>query len=155
MTQLTKNFSLEEFLVSSTAEARGIKNTPTPEHLVRLRDVVAPGLQLIRDIIGRAIIITSAYRNAQVNKLVGGVPHSDHTEAYAADIRAAGLSSFALARAIEAEMKPGGRLHGMVDQLILESSRRVVHVSFAPRKRAMVLTQASGPGTPFQSGLHA
>lgn len=153
MGDLTKNFSLDEFLVSSTAEAHGIANTPTHEHERRLREVVAPGLQLIRDIVGRAITIMSAYRNAQVNHMVGGVPNSDHTEAWAADIRAAGLSAFGLAKAIEAEMREGGKLHGLVDQLILETSRSVVHVSFAPRRRAQLLTQRGGPGTAFQVGI--
>lgn len=155
MGNLTKNFSLEEFLVSSTADARGIANTPTPEHERRIREVVAPGLQLIRDIVGRSVLITSAYRNAQVNRLVGGVPKSDHTEAWAADIRAAGLSAFGLAKVIEAEMEEGGRLHGKVDQLILETSRRIVHVSFAPRLRGQLLTQRGGPGTPFTPGIVA
>lgn len=155
MGNLTKNFSLDEFLVSSTADARGIANTPTAEHEKRLREVVAPGMQIIRDIVGRAITMTSAYRNAKVNKLVGGVPNSDHTEAWATDSRAAGLSAYAYAKAIEAEMGPGGKLHGKIDQLILETSRSVVHVSFAPRRRAQVLTQKRGAGTPFQQGIVA
>lgn len=155
MGDLTKNFSLDEFLVSSTATARGIANTPTPEHERRIREVVAPGMQLIRDIIGRAIVMTSAYRNQRVNKLVGGVPKSDHTEAWATDSRAAGLSAYSYAKAIEAEMRPGGRLHGRIDQLILETSRSIVHVSFAPRLRGQILTQKRGAGTPFQPGIVA
>lgn len=155
MGDLTKNFSLAEFLVSSTADARGIANTPTPEHMARIRDVVAPGLQLIRDEIGASITITSAYRNPTVNKLVGGTPTSDHPQAWAADIRAAGLSAYALAKRIEAMMAKGGKLHGKVDQLILETSRRIVHVSFAPRRRAQLLTQRAGAGTPFEAGIKA
>lgn len=155
MVKLTRNFSLEEFLVSSTADARGIANTPTEEHERRIREILAPGLQVIRDELGVAITITSAYRNAKVNKLVGGVPKSDHTEAWAADIRAAGYSAYGLAKRIAEMMEPGGVLAGKVDQLILETSRRIVHVSFAPRCRCQLLTQAGGPGTPFKAGLHA
>lgn len=155
MVQLTKNFSLAEFLVSSTADARGIANTPTEEHERRIREVLAPGLQLIRDALGVAILITSAYRNPEVNRLVGGTPTSDHPQAWAADIRAAGFSAFALAKRIEEMMKPGGVLHGKVDQLILETSRRIVHVSFAPRRRGHKLTQRGGPGTPFEAGIVA
>jgi len=153
MVQLTRNFALEEFLVSSTADARGIANTPTEEHERRIREVLAPGLQDIRDLVERPIIITSAYRNAKVNRLVGGVPNSDHTNAWAADIRAAGLSAFALAQRIRSAMVPGGELHRRIDQLILETSRSIVHVSFSPRRRGEVLTQRSGPGTPFETGL--
>lgn len=153
MAQLTKNFRLEEFLVSSTADARGIANTPTAEHEKRLREVTAPGLQIIRDELGVPIIITSAYRNPQVNRMVGGTPTSDHPNAWAADIRAAGYSAYRLAKAIEAMMQPGGKLHGKVDQLILETSRRIVHVSFSPRARSQLLTQERGAGTPFQGGI--
>lgn len=155
MGDLTKNFSLAEFLVSSTADARGIANTPTDEHLRRIHEVLAPGLQEIRDELGVSVLITSAYRNPVVNRLVGGVANSAHPQAYAGDIRAAGLSSYALAKRIEAMMRPGGRLHGKVDQLILETSRRVVHVSFAPRRRGQLLTQRGGAGTPFEAGIVA
>lgn len=155
MVQLTKNFSLEELLVSSTADAHGIANTPTAEHLAHLRDLLAPGLQLIRDFLGVPVVVLSAYRNPQVNKLVGGVPTSDHPRGYAADIRAAGFSAYGLAKRIEAEMQPGGKLCKLVDQLILETSRHVVHVSFSPRLRGQLLTQKQGAGTPFLSGIVA
>jgi hypothetical protein len=39
------------------------------------------------------------------------------------------------------------------DQLILESSRGICHLSFAPSLRREVLTQAGGPGTGVTAGL--
>lgn len=153
MGDLTRNFSLDEFLVSSKADALGISNQPTRDHLWRIRTHTAPGMQIIRDVVGRAIIITSAYRNPAVNRLVGGTPTSAHPMGYAVDSRAAGLSALAYARIIEKAMQPGGPLHGKVDQLILETSRRIVHVSFDPRARGQVMTQKRGAGTPFQQGL--
>lgn len=151
--KLTDHFYLDEFLVSSSADAAGIKNTPTPAHLNRLTTVTAPGMELIRVNLNRAIVITSAYRNDRVNRLVGGVPNSDHTNAYAVDSRAGGLSAYAYAKEIEKMMRPGGPLHGKIDQLILETSRSIVHVSFAPRLRGELLTQKRGPGTPFLQGI--
>lgn len=153
MGDLTKNFSLKEFLVSETADARGISNQPTDEHLRRIKEVTAPSLQAIRDLLGCSINITSAYRSPAVNKAVRGVPNSDHPQAWAVDCTAAGLSALGFARAIEAEMKAGGKLHGMIDQLIYEASRSIVHISFAPRRRAQVLTQRLGAGTPFDIGI--
>ena len=43
MGDLTKNFSLDEFLVSEKAADLGIRNTPTATHLKRLKEVTAPG----------------------------------------------------------------------------------------------------------------
>ena len=153
MGDLTRNFSLNEFLVSSKADELGIANTPTEEHLKRLREVTAPSIQKIRDLAGSSIVITSAYRNPAVNKAVRGVPNSDHPQAWAVDCHAAGMSVLGFARFVRDAMQAGGALHGMIDQLIYESGRGIVHISFAPRRRAMVLTQRGGPGSPFEIGI--
>lgn len=152
---VTLNFSLDEFLVSDTAVRHGIANTPTAEHLRRLKSVTIPGMQLVRNLVGRAIVVTSAYRNPQVNRLVGGTATSAHPQGWAVDSRAAGLSTIAYARLVADAMKPGGLLHGRIDQLILESSRRIIHISFDPRARGQIKTQKGGPGTPIIEGLHA
>lgn len=158
MRSITKNFTLEEFLVSETADRIGDRNEPTAAHLQNLITYTIPGWQIIRDLVQRSIVITSGYRNPRVNKAVGGVANSDHAQGFAGDGRAAGLTAIALAQIIAGAMRPGGALRTadgkpMVDQLILETSRKIVHVSFAPRRRGMILTQKGGPGTPFQSGL--
>ncbi len=153
MGDLTTNFSLKEFLVSSKADQLGIANTPTDEHLARIRTVTAPSLQKIRDMIGASIVITSAYRNPRVNKAVRGVANSDHPQAWAVDCHAAGMSVLGFARFIRNAMQAGQPLHGMIDQLIYESGRGIVHISFAPRRRAQVLTQRGGPGSPFEIGI--
>jgi zinc D-Ala-D-Ala carboxypeptidase len=155
MGDLTRNFSLDEFLVSSKADQLGIANTPTDEHLRRLREVTAPSLQVIRDLVGRSIVITSAYRNPAVNKAVRGVANSDHPQAWAVDCHAAAMSPFGFAIFVRDAMPLGRPLHGMIDQLIYESSRGIAHISFAPRRRAMLLTQRGGPGSPFEVGINA
>lgn len=155
MGDLTRNFSLDEFLVSETAARHGIANRPDPAALHRIRTVTAPGMQIVRDWVGRAIVLTNAYRNSEVNRLVGGVPASAHTLGYAIDSRAAGLSAFDYAAHVQAAMRRGGPLQDKIDQLILESGRGIVHISFDPRARGQVLTQKGGPGTPCQAGLIA
>lgn len=146
-TKLTDNFHLDEFLVSDTADQLGIANTPTPAHLANIEKHLAPGLERARTILdGRAIVITSAYRNPKINKIVGGTPTSAHPKGFAADIRVAGMTHFAVARALAASTLK-------FDQLILETSRNIVHLSFDPRLRGQVKTQALGPGTPIVGGL--
>lgn len=148
--RLTANFFLDELLVSDTAVSLGLSNAPTAAHEQRLRTVLAPGLQAIRDGLKRAIIVTSAYRSERVNKAVKGVRGSAHTEGWAADIRAAGLT----ARQLAVWIADQPEIMRTVDQLILEPSRTVVHVSFDPRPpRGQVLTQAGGPGSPVVKGI--
>ena len=146
--RLTDHFWLKELLVSSTADQLGIENVPTDEHFANLRDILAPGLEEVRAICGnRPIAVTSAYRNPKINKAVGGTPTSAHPRGFAADISVAGLSAWKTARIIADAM---AEKQVRIDQLILESGRRVVHVSFEPRKprpRMMRGHQPGGPGT--------
>jgi zinc D-Ala-D-Ala carboxypeptidase len=153
MTRLSEHFTLEEFIVSSTADSLGIANTPTPEHLENLK-LTAAGFEKARAILGDcAIVITSGYRNPKVNAAVGGVPNSAHALGFAGDFRAAGFSALGAAQKLR-DAQARGEIE--FDQLILESSRRIVHLSFDPaRRRNQVLTQAGGPGSPVQKGLHA
>lgn len=143
--RLSEHFWLDELLVSSTADEHGISNEPERAHLENMRRYLAPGLEQVRALIGgKPIVVLSAYRNPEVNRLVGGTPTSAHPLGLAADIRAAGLSSIELARRIAAAMAAKAL---RVDQMIWESGRSVVHVSFDPRARMMAGRQAGGPGT--------
>lgn len=145
--RLSEHFWLDELLVSSVADERGISNEPLPEHLENMRRHLAPGLEQVRAIAGgKPIVALSAYRNPEVNRLVGGTSTSAHPLGFASDIRAAGLSSLELARRIAAAMTAKAI---RIDQLIWESGRNVVHVSFDPRARMMAGRQAGGPGTPI------
>lgn len=158
MTKLTDHFTLGEFIVSSTAEKMGNDNMPTPEHFENLKRTAA-GMEKVRSILGDcAIVITSGYRNPVVNKAVGGVANSAHALGHAADFRASGFTAIGAAMRIRDAHKAG---QIQFDQLILETSRKIVHISFDPeggtkRKgmRGDVLTQARGAGTAFQQGLH-
>lgn len=152
MGDLTANFSLKEFLVSSKATELGIANTPTAAHLKRLREVTAPSIQKIRDLAGVSVNITSAYRNLQINEAVGGTASSDHPQAWAVDCNAAGFSLLGWARFVRDHMGPGNALDGMIDQLIYERNR-TVHISFAPRRRGQVRSQHGGPGSPLLNGI--
>lgn len=144
--QLSPHFTLAEFTRSDTADRLKIANTPTKAHQANLQRLAAH-LEKVRSLLGdRPITVNSAYRNPAVNRAVGGVKTSDHAQGHAADIVVHGLSAYEVAKRI--------RDSGIkFDQLILETSRKVVHISFAPRMRQQVLTQEGGAGSPVQQGL--
>lgn len=83
----TKNFTLEEFTRSTTADRLKIDNTPTKEVEKNLFILASQVLEPARAIVGKPIVITSGYRCIALNKAVGGVNSSYHTKGLAADIR--------------------------------------------------------------------
>lgn len=143
--QLSRNFRLEEFIRSETARLRGIDNSPPPDILASLR-VTALGCEQVRAAIGRPLRIMSGYRCPALNAAVGGSKTSSHLTGLAADLSAPGLTAMGLAQAIR-----DSRI--MFDQLILETSRGVVHVGFGPLLRRQVMTQAGAAGSSFAAGL--
>jgi len=89
--KLTPNFTLEELTSSETAVRLGLDNTPNDAvkaNLVRL----AKFLEEVRRVLGRPIMVNSAYRSPEVNKAIGSKPTSQHCLGCAADIRVPGLT---------------------------------------------------------------
>jgi len=84
--KLTKNFSLEEFTVSTSGQKAGIDNTPNQIQIKRIQELCEDVLQPLRTAYGRPITITSGFRCPALNKLVGGVEHSEHQDGTAVDI---------------------------------------------------------------------
>lgn len=145
--RLSPHFTLAEFTRSDKAIELGDPNQPTRAHLSNLQRLAA-GMEKVRAICGdRPITITSGYRAPRVNRAVGGVPTSAHALGHAADFTVAGLTPMAAARMIR-DSALG------FDQLILETSRGIVHLSFDPRGRREVKTQRDGPGTAVEWGLN-
>ncbi len=153
---LSEHFSLAELTVTDHGE-----NTPTPAHLYAMRKYLAPGLEAARLIVGGPLIVTSGYRNPRVNAIVGGVDTSAHALGYAGDVkpgrilaggRSPGYPSITpLQLAVRLAHRPD--FMKLVDQLIYETSRGIVHLSFDPRARGQVRTQAGPAGSPVTIGL--
>lgn len=145
--QLTKHFKLSELTVTKT----GIDNTPNPEHLPHLYQL-AYALEVMRAgaYASRPLIITSAYRNPRVNKAVGGVPNSAHTDGYAADFYVPNMTHLRLAQTGAAYLSANNI---PFDQFIYETSRGIVHLSIDPANRRQILTQSGGPGSPVVAGI--
>jgi len=69
--QLSKNFWLSELIKSSTAQRKGIDNTPETEHLVNLTVITQQILQPVREHFG-VITVNSGYRGPKLNAAIGG-----------------------------------------------------------------------------------
>ena len=92
--RLSKNFTYEEFIRSSTAERMGIDNRPKTKEeekkvIENLRNLCLEVLQPLRDYVGAPVHINSGYRCPELNEAVGGVKNSQHCRGEASDIRIA------------------------------------------------------------------
>lgn len=91
-----KNFTMTECTQSATARAKGLDNTPTPEHRANLEMTVAQLLDPLREAWAvkcannqwgtPGITISSGYRGFQLNKAVGGSTTSAHCVGFAFDL---------------------------------------------------------------------
>ena len=123
---LSAHFTLAELTASNKAAQLGINNTPPEELLPRLV-LTAEMLERIRSTLGVPIIVTSAYRSPPVNRAVGGVTSSDHTQGHAADIVAPSYGTpYQIAKALAPLVSVLG-----IGQLLLEhvGGTSWVHVS--------------------------
>lgn len=129
--KITKNFSYDELVYSSTAERLKLDNTPNEKEVAELLKLAVKILQPIRDKWGSPIVVTSGFRSEAVNKAVGGVKTSQHRLGQAADIKVGSkaqnkaLFNFILKMVNNGEIKVG--------QLIDEYGYSWVHVSL-PRE---------------------
>jgi hypothetical protein len=137
--KLTPNFTLEELTHSETAVRLGLDNTPNEDvkaNLVRL----ARMLEDVRKVLGRPIMVNSAYRSQEVNKAIGSKPTSQHCIGCAADIKVPGLTPDNIVKEIL-------KTNIEFDQLIREFDSWV-HISipnkFAdkPRKQVLIIDKA-------------
>ena len=88
---MTLNFKISELIHSDTAVKNGINNTPDTNSFDNMLELIVNCLQPIRNKLGKPMIITSGYRNSQVNKLVAGAATSQHTKGQAADFTVNGM----------------------------------------------------------------
>ena len=85
--KLSKNFTLEEFIRSRTAERMGIDNVPKDEEVIEnMKALCLELLQPLRDYVGVPIHINSGYRCKELNEALDGVKGSQHLSGQAADL---------------------------------------------------------------------
>lgn len=149
--RLTANFWLSELLHSDTATRLGIDNRPNSMALANLRNVLAPGLQRIRDLLGKPVLVSSGYRSAGLNVAVGGSGTSQHCFGQAADFTS---PDYGEPKRVCMAIRDEARRIAF-DQLIWEG--RWVHVSFAapgvPPRHQVLTAQFNGGRAVYSQGL--
>lgn len=121
-------FSISELIASDTAARHNINNMPDIRSLDSMLELIFYVLQPLRKIINKPMIITSGFRNSEVNRLVGGAvdkwgnPTSQHCKGQAADFVVNGLTP---AQVVEIVKKSGIEF----DQVINEYNKWT-HISF-------------------------
>lgn len=128
---LSEHFTLAELTVSDIGARNGWDNTPNASeiaNLVRLAEM----LEQVRALLGKPILVNSAFRSKQVNDGVGSKDSSQHRVGCAADIRVPGMNPDEVCRAIIGAKLP-------YDQIIREF--------YNPETKAGGWTHISVPNT--------
>ena len=92
--EISEHFTLSELTDSATATRKNISEQFTPSDAViqNLKKLCINTLEDIRDLFKAPIIITSGYRCNRLNREIGSVAKSQHTEGKAADFRIYGYT---------------------------------------------------------------
>lgn len=88
---LSPNFTLQELTVSEIAARRNLDNTPNATEVANLVRT-AELLEQVRALLGKPILVNSAFRSKPVNDAVGSRDTSQHRLGCAADIRVPSLT---------------------------------------------------------------
>lgn len=146
MTKLTEHFTLEELTASEIGARNGWDNTPNEAEVQNL-ERLALMLEEVRKLLGKPIMINSAFRSKQVNDGVGSKDSSQHRIGCAADIRVPGMNPDEVCKAIIAARLP-------YDQIIREfynpetKSGGWTHISvpntkdMTPRRQALIIDKS-------------
>jgi hypothetical protein len=144
--RLSKNFTLEEFLVSQTAARHDIDMTPSDFVLHNLQELCDTCLQPLRDETG-PMFISSGFRPVELNGRIGGSKTSAHVVGNAADLKVVNQTPFETAELIVELELP-------FDQVIHEFGRWV-HLGIADILRGEKLTAYKDEGkTVYTHGIH-
>jgi hypothetical protein len=130
---MTEHFTLEELTFTNHRE---FDNTPNQTQIYQLNRL-ANFLEQVRALLGKPILIDSAFRSVEVNRAVGSTDKSQHLRACACDFRVPGMTPDEVVRAIKAS-------NLQYDQLIREFDAWI-HVSIPntvdnkPRKMVLII----------------
>ena len=84
------NISAHITYAEATRTSAKADNTPNAEQLAAMKLLAVNVFEPLRDLVGRPIIITSMFRSAKVNGVIGGATTSQHCKGEAMDIKLPG-----------------------------------------------------------------
>lgn len=84
------NISAHITYAEATRTSAKADNTPNAEQLAAMKLLAVNVFEPLRDLVGRPIIITSMFRSAKVNVVIGGATTSQHCKGEAIDIKLPG-----------------------------------------------------------------
>lgn len=127
MEDISEHITYEEATKSVTAIRNNISNTPTPEVLIRMKEVANACFEPLRKWYAKAIKVNSFFRCTLLNEKVGGSKTSQHVKGEAIDMDAG-------SRAENKKLYDWCKANLIFDQLIWEygdgSGPDWVHISF-------------------------
>lgn len=88
--KLSANFTLTQMTRSETATKKGIKNTPSATEIANLKALCENVLEKVKEHFQAPVVISSGFRNAEVNAAVGGSKTSQHMTGQASDFTVSG-----------------------------------------------------------------
>lgn len=144
--RLSRNFTLEEFLLSQTAERHGIDMTPDEPTIERIQLLVTSCMQPLRDEVNASIFISSGFRPLELNTRIGGSKTSAHMRGDACDFTVVRMTPFEVCELVVAMGLP-------IDQIIHEFGKWV-HLGVADILRGEQLTAYKKDGkTRYSKGI--
>ncbi len=143
---LTKNFTLDEFLVSQTAVRNDIDMTPPQFVIDNLADLCVTVLQPLRDQVDSPMRISSGFRPKELNTMINGSSKSAHIDGRAADFTVIGLSPYDTVELMT-------EMDLVFDQIILEFNSWI-HAGISDSPRNQILTaHRHGGKVQYSAGL--
>jgi hypothetical protein len=130
--QLSKHFSLAEFITSESAKRAGIDNMPPADHIENLKKLCENVLEPIRAHFNVPLNISSGYRCKALNRLIGGASNSQHAVGQAADIDMDGTTGGVNNKLVFNYIKDNLKFDQLIAEFGTEKNPDWVHVSFAP-----------------------
>lgn len=110
--KLSPNFDLSEFTRSKAAEEHGVDNSPNDQQIKNLILWCMNIGEPVRKHFGKPVVITSGFRSAALNAVIGGANSSQHSKGEAADFHIPGVPNVDIFRYIMGDLA--------FDQLIAE-----------------------------------